>query len=331
MILAGDIGGTKTTFALYEVKGEILELKVKHQFASKEFSSFYEVLKAFQVKTPIPKIEAACFGVAGPIIDGCCRTINLPWEIDRLDLQKYLHMYQVHLMNDLTATAYGMLHLPEDHFVDLNPNAHSIDANRAVIAAGTGLGEAMLFYDGTQYHAISSEGGHCDFAPLTEQQDKLLQWLRHRYPGHVSYERVLSGPGIFTVYEFLLQSAFAPQPACMTDIPEGVDRSVMVSKCALNEGDPLCLETLRLFAEIYGAEAGNLALKSMSLGGVYIGGGIAPKILPMLTEGHFMNGFVNKGRFKEMLRSMPVKISLNPDTALIGAAYFALKGTSQLR
>jgi len=323
MILAGDIGGTKTTLALFEVSGNILELKVKHQFASKEYISFDEVLKAFKLKTSISKIEAACVGIAGPIIDGRCRTTNLSWNINVVDLQKQLHIDKIHLMNDLEATAYGMLYLSEDEFVDLNPDGRPFEGNRAVMAAGTGLGEAMLYYDGNNYHPIRSEGGHSDFASVTVQQDALLKWLRDRYAGHVSYERILSGPGIHILYEFLHDSGFAPEPANMMHIAEGNDPSEMVSKCALNERDPLCLEALRLFAEIYGAEAGNLALKSMSLGGVYIGGGIAPKILSVLTDKHFMNAFLGKGRFEELLRGMQVRISLNPETALLGAAHFA--------
>ena len=324
MILAGDIGGTKTTLGLFEVRGNRLELQVKQQFASKEFSSLYGVFKAFQAENPMPKIHVACLGVSGPIIDGRCRTTNLPWDIGILDLQKHLHIDKIHLMNDLEATAYGMLYLSEDQFVDLNPDGRSCNANRAVIAAGTGLGEAMLYYDGTHYHPIGSEGGHCDFAPVTVQQDALLNWMRNRYPGHVSYERILSGTGIINLYEFLRESGFAEESASMIDIPPGKDRSEAISQCALHERDPLCLETLRLFAEILGAEAGNLALKTMSLGGVYIGGGIAPKILDALTDKHLMNGFTRKGRFEDILRSVQVKISLNPETALLGAAYFAL-------
>jgi glucokinase len=159
---------------------------------------------------------------------------------------------------------------------------------------------------------------------VTTQQDELLGWMRKRFPGHVSYERILSGPGVYILYEFLKESGYALEPVSMMHIPEGKDRSAMVSECALNEKDPLCMEALRLFAEIYGAEAGNLALKSMSLGGVYIGGGIAPKILPFMTNGHFMNGFASKGRFEEMLRGIQVKISLNTETALLGAAHFVM-------
>ena len=324
MILAGDIGGTKTNLALFEVRDDIFEIQVQQQFDSREFSSLTDVIMAFEQQISMPKIDAACFGISGPVIDGRCRTTNLAWDISTADLQKHLHIDKVRLMNDLEATAYGMLYLPEDEFVELNPTGRALNGNRAVIAAGTGLGEAMLFYDGADYHPIGSEGGHSDFAPVTGQQDELLKWMRNRYPGHVSYERILSGPGIYTLYEFLYESGFAPQPASMMQIQEGKDRSAMVSECALKEHDPLCMETLRLFAEIYGAEAGNLALKSMSLGGVYIGGGIAPKILPVMTNNHFMNGFASKGRFEEMLRGMQVKISLNTETALLGAAHFAV-------
>ena len=323
MILAGDIGGTKTNLALFEIEDNVLHLHTKRQFSSRDYTSLTEIIHDFE-EMAIVTIDAACFGIAGPVIDGRCRTTNLPWDISTSELQEDLQSEQVHLLNDLEATAYGMLYLPEDEFIALNPTGRPFHGNRAVIAAGTGLGEAMLFYDGKAYHPIGSEGGHCDFASVTTQQDELLSWMRKRFPGHVSYERILSGPGVYTLYEFLKESGYAAEPASMMKIPEEKDRSAMVSECALNEKDPLCMETLRLFTEIYGAEAGNLALKSMSLGGVYIGGGIAPKILPFMTSGHFMNGFASKGRFEEMLRGVQVKVSLNPETALLGAAHFAL-------
>jgi len=324
MILAGDIGGTKTNLALFKVEDNRVAVQVQHQFPSRDFSSFSEVIKAFEEKTEMSHVKAACFGIAGPVIEGRCRTTNLPWDISTVDLQNYLNTDKVRLLNDLEATAYGMLYLPEEEFISLNPTGRPSNNNRAVIAAGTGLGEAMLYYDGSDYHPIASEGGHSDFAPVTSQQDALLKWMRNRYPGHVSYERILSGPGIYTLYEFLYESGFAPQPTSMMNIPVGEDRSARVSACALKGYDPLCMEALRLFVEIYAAEAGNLALKTMSLGGVYIGGGIAPKILSVMTNNHFMNSFSSKGRFEEMLRGMEVKISLNHETALLGAAHFAV-------
>lgn len=324
MIIAGDIGGTKTNLALFERVKDRLEVKVQHQYASREFSSLNDIVTEFKKQTSMTQVESGCFGIAGPVIDGRCRTTNLPWDITTPDLQQHLGTQKIRIMNDLEATAYGMLYLKEDEFVDLNPTGRAMKGNHAVIAAGTGLGEAMLYCDGNEYYPIGSEGGHSDFAPLTRQQDELLIWMRNRYHGHVSFERILSGPGIYALYEFLYESGFAPQPSSMLQIKEGEDKSAMISECALNQNDPLCMETLRLFCEVYGAEAGNLALKTMSLGGVYIGGGIAPKILSVLSNNHFMNAFVSKGRFEEMLRGMQVKVSLNPQTALIGAAHFAV-------
>ncbi|CAA6822194.1 MAG: Glucokinase (EC [uncultured Sulfurovum sp.] len=323
MILAGDIGGTKTNIGLYTWKEHALELHRKEQFSSRDYNSLEEILTAFNQKVTLSHIDAACFGIAGPVIEESCTTTNLPWRVSTLDLQAYLGLQNVRLLNDLEATAYGMLYLHDNAFIHLNPTAKKTKGNHAVIAAGTGLGEAMLYFNGHTYQPIGTEGGHSDFAPLSPQQDALLQWLRHRYPEHVSYERVLSGSGIYTIYQFLAQSGYAPEPASMLHITDDKDPNAMVSECALKEQDPLCIETLRLFCQIYGAEAGNLALKTMSLGGVYIGGGIAPKILSVLADGHFMKGFLSKGRFNKMLSQMEVKLSLNPETALLGAANYA--------
>ena len=323
MILAGDIGGTKTNLALFEPKMEGLKVRAEHQFASKDFATFADVLRAFEEMTRDLKVTVACFGIAGPIIDGRCRTTNLPWDITTTDLENHLQIDRIKLLNDLEATAYGMLYLKEYEFVNLNPTAKPKSGNRAVIAAGTGLGEAMLYFDGKHYHPIGSEGGHSDFAPLSPRQDELLQWMRSRYGGHVSYERILSGSGIYALYEFLAQTTSLPQPISMLNIPPSLDKNAMISECALKQKDPLCIETLKLFAQIYGAEAGNLALKTLSLGGVYIGGGIAPKILPFLTDGNFLKSFTDKGRFEDMMKGMEVKIALNQKTALLGAAMFA--------
>lgn len=324
MILAGDIGGTKTNLALFSFNDGTLEVQKKHQFPSQDFASLEDVIKEFLNLTKAKNITKACFGIAGPIINGNCYTTNLPWDISSSNLQKLLSIQEVILLNDLEATAYGMLHLKEDEFISLNPTGRTVDGNRAVIAAGTGLGEAILFHDGKKYHPIASEGGHCDFASSSDEQDELLRWMRKRYHSHVSMERILSGPGIYTLYEFLVDNDFAPQPTAMIQLNKTEDKSAIISKLALENKNPLCVKTLELFCEIYAAEAGNLALKSMSLGGVYIGGGIAPKILPFLTSGKFLNHFVNKGRFEELLRGMEVKISLNDETALLGAAYFII-------
>ena len=323
MILAGDIGGTKTNLALYTYKDGALEIQVQHQFVSQKYQNFSDVIEEFISSYKIENIEAVCLGIAGPIINGVCKTTNLPWTIDSKELQIVCNTSKVKLLNDLEATAYGMLYLNEDEFIDVNPNGKKVNANRAVIAAGTGLGEAILFYNGENYYPIGSEGGHCDFAAQNSLQDELLVWMRKRHPEHVSVERLVSGIGIYTIYEFLKEKNFAKESKIMLELNESDDKNAMVTKCAL-EGDTLCTKAIKIFVEIYGAEAGNLALKSLSLGGVYIGGGIAPKILPFLLDGNFLNAFAAKGRFQETLINMQIKISLNQNTALLGSAHFAV-------
>ena len=323
MILAGDIGGTKTNLALFEKNGDILDKIFQKQFPSKEYNDFGDIINEFKGLAKEHSITSACFGIAGPVIEEECITTNLPWNIKTKKLKNTLLTKKVQILNDLEATAYGMLYISEEKFVSLNPKAKKSKGNIAVIAAGTGLGEAQLFFDGTNYHPIGCEGGHTDFAPLDDRQDKLLKWLRARFPEHVSYERILSGSGIYTLYEFLKESGFADECESMKNIDKTTDKSAMVSKCALEENDPLSRETINLFCKIYGAEAGNLALKAMSLGGVYIGGGIAPKILPIIKNGLFIENFIEKGRFRSLMESMEIKISLDQETALLGAAYFA--------
>jgi glucokinase len=322
MILAGDIGGTKTNLALFRIIENRLEIEVSKSYISNKFDNFTDIVELFKKENNI-EIEAACFAIAGPVINGDCITTNLPWNVKQNDLKNILQIDKVKIINDLQGTAYGMLYLNENEFVHLNPKAKKCDGIKAIIAAGTGLGEGILYYDGNSYHPMPSEGGHTDFAPQTKQQDELLVWLRKKFPDHVSYERIVSGMGIYTIYDFLLDTGFASEPKEIKEISVNEDKNALISKCALEENDPLCKETLKLFVEIYGAEAGNLALKSLSSGGVYIGGGIAPKILPFMKDGIFMENFLKKGRFKNLLESMEVKISLNQQTALLGAGYFA--------
>ncbi len=323
MILAGDIGGTKVNLALYELINNELKIIASQQFLSKDYNKFSELIEDFKKSTSISKVDALCLGIAGPIINERCKTTNLPWDIKANDLKEQLNTKYVKLLNDLEATAYGMLYLEDKEFVSLNPTGRKAKGNIAVIAAGTGLGEGVLFWDGNSFHPIGTEGGHTDFAPISRQQDELLTWLRKRYPTHVSYERIVSGAGIYTLYEFLLETGFASEPQAMLNIKEDEDKSAKISQCALNQKDPLCLESLKLFAEIYAAEAGNLALKCMALGGVYIGGGIAPKIMSIIKSDYFLNAFFSKGRFEEMLRGIEIKVSLNQETALLGAARYA--------
>ncbi len=324
-ILAGDIGGTKTVVTLLENTGDALRVVRESVFPSQEHEALDEILEKFLREEKTPSIQAACFGIAGAVIDGKSDPTNLPWHLDEKDIAKTLGVPRTRLINDLEAAAYGMLHLRDDELHELNHGTSpGRKGNVAVVSAGTGLGEAMLFWDGRRHHVIASEGGHADFAPRTDEEIELLKYLRDKYDGHVSYERVLSGPGFFNVYSFLRDSGFAPEPDWMTERLEAGNPSAVVSQAGLEDEDPLSVRTLQLFSNIYGAEASNLALKCIAMGGVFIGGGIAPKILPAFSAGHFMDGYRDKGRFTELVESMCVRVALNPRAPLIGAAYHAL-------
>ncbi|WP_445371581.1 glucokinase [Methylomonas sp. HW2-6] len=327
MILAGDIGGTKTVLALIETLGDgSLNCLREQTFASGEFASFDEILDLFLNGSG--KVSAACFGIAGPVLNQRCQTTNLPWLLDGAELKQRLGTERVKLLNDLEAMAIGMLHLQAQDFIELNPNAEAQTGNIAVIAAGTGLGEAILHWDGNKYHPIATEGGHCDFAPQNPQQDRLLAYLRQKYPAHVSWERVLSGLGFSNIYDFLVDSRYAPPCPVVPAAADaaGVDRNALISRLGVDGEDPVCRETVRLFAELYGTEAGNLALKAFASGGVFIGGGIGPKIRPILESGEFLQAFVAKGRFQAMLSKVPVKLALNPRTPLLGAMHYYAAG-----
>jgi glucokinase len=327
MILAGDIGGTKTVLALFEPDGDGLRLVRDATFPSREHATFEEILSKFSTQGPTPPIEGACFGVAGAVMDGRVTTTNLPWTLEEENLAATLSTRKATLLNDLEAAAYGTLHLSLEEKHVLNPGtSRRRRGNIAVIAAGTGLGEAILFYDGQKYQPIASEGGHADFAPQSDVEIELCKYLRKKFGGHVSYERVLSGPGFFNVYSFFRDSGHAPEPEWLAEKIQGGDPSFVVAATGLAGLDENCVAALDLFATIYGAEAGNLALKALAVGGVFVAGGIAPKILPALTRNdNFLRGFFAKGRFTDLMKNLHVSIALNPRAPLIGAAYYALQ------
>ena len=325
MILAGDIGGTKTVLALFESEGKVLRTVVEATFPSRDHATFEEILAKFLALAPGSKPDAACFGVAGAVIDGHAQTTNLPWTLDEKELAKTLGVRKATLLNDLEAAAYGTLHLSLEEKHVLNPGtSRRKRGNIAVIAAGTGLGEAILFFDGRKYQPIASEGGHGDFAPRTDLELDLYRYLRDKFQGHVSYERVLSGPGFFNVYSFFRDSQHAPEPDWLAERISTSDPSAVVAEVGLAGKDENCVATLDLFATIYGAEAGNLALKALAVGGVFIAGGIAPKILPALTRNDaFLKGFFAKGRFSDLMKGLHVSVALNPRAPLVGAAHYA--------
>ncbi|MFM8552011.1 MAG: glucokinase, partial [Nitrospiraceae bacterium] len=273
-----------------------------------------------------PVIDAACFGVAGPIIDNRCKTTNLPWVLDGTALAAHLKAKQVRLLNDLEATAYGLLVLRPEEFTVLNAGAASRSQAQpttamALIAAGTGLGEAILYGDGTAYHPMPSEGGHASFAPTSDLEIDLLRHLRASYL-HVSYERVLSGAGLHAIYEFL-RDAKHNEPTWLAERMKVGDPAAVIAEVGLAGQSELCQQALDLFASIYGSESGNLALKALALNGLYVGGGIAPKLIPKLKDGTFMKAFAAKGRYKALLNAIPVRVIMNPKTALLGAASLA--------
>lgn len=323
MILAGDIGGTKTDLALFHSDRNQLS-EVRHEtYPSKEFRSLDELIRIF-LKREDRAIDSACFGVAGPVLNGRCETTNLPWIVDAKELSESFKISSVIVLNDLEAMAYGTLSLAEKDFYPLNSVASNARGNRCLIAAGTGLGEAILFCNGPDFLISATEGGHVDFAPRNETEIRLLEFMLHRHP-RVSYERILSGPGVYQIYQFLLEASASQEPAWLRESLDQGDPGEVISEAALSGKSDLCEKTLNLFISIYGSEAGNLALKVMARGGVYIGGGIARKLLRKLKEGTFVNSFRDKGRMSPLMSQMPVKVILNQNTSLLGAAQYSAR------
>jgi glucokinase len=323
VILAGDVGGTKTHLGLYRVENAAPMLLREHRYATADFKSLEAVCADFLRADKAP-LQSACFGVPGPIIGGEASATNVHWKMQEGRLSRALDGTRVRLINDLGATAYGVIHLAESEVCVLQRGAFPAhQGDIAIVAAGTGLGEGALVFENGRYYAVASEGGHASFAPRDDEQIELYRYLRARF-GHVSVERVLSGPGLFNIYSFLREHRRTPEPKWLTERFEKEDASAVVSQAALSHRDAECVHAMEMFVDIYGAEAGNLALKVLALGGVYLGGGIAPKILPALTDGRFIRAFIDKGRLDEMLSKIEVRVALNEGAGLIGAAYCAM-------
>ena len=320
MILAGDVGGTKTSVALFHQDAEHLTEPINQKsFPSQQYTSLDVILKEYIAAMPA-EVKYACFGIAGPVVNGRVETPNLAWVVDSKKLARTIGIARVDLINDLEATAYGIEGLRDQQLYTLNEGDGSRVGHRALIAAGTGLGMAGIFWDGQHYRPIASEGGHIDFAPRNETETALLGYLREKFGGHVSYECVLSGPGLFNIYSFLRDTKRAEEPDWLAEEIKLGDGTTAVSQAALAGKSDLAVNALDLFVEIYGAMAGNLALLLKSIGGLYIGGGIAPKIIEKLKDGRFMRTFKNKGRMSSLVASVPVHVILDDKTALYGAA-----------
>lgn len=319
MIVAGEIGATRTRLAAFQTEGNQLQLVVEKIYMSQEQHGLSEVLAQFTKSEGIA-VDSACFGVAGPVRGGRSQLANLSWIIDARELAQQLKLKFVYLLNDLEAYAYGIDALASKDFVTLAEGAEDAEGNRAIISAKTGLGVAGLYWDGSRHRPFACEGGHADFAPRGELQGELLTYLQKKY-GHVSCERVLSGPGIKNIYDFLRDARKAEEPAWLREQMQAApDQPALISRLALEGKAPICEQALSLFVSIFGAQAGNCALTFMTTGGIYIGGKIAAKILPKMKEPPFMEAFLEKGRMQSLLKDMPVKIVLNDDCGLIGAA-----------
>ncbi len=328
MILAGDIGGTNCRLAWFERESTRLKLIATADYRSNSYAGLDQVIALFLAEHSITDaVESAAFGVAGPVEEGRVQATNLPWVIDQSALCKKLNTSKVALLNDLVANAHGTRWLNNDDYVALNTGVAHPGSNKALISAGTGLGEAGLVFVDGGFEAVASEGGHCSFASEQEIDVELYRFLQQKY-GHVSWERVISGAGLRNIDEFLRQRESPTKTEVrLARIPElaGLDPSAMISQAAMLGLDPTAGQALDLFVRFYGAEAGNLALKFLATGAVYVGGGIAPKILPKLQEGGFFDAFISKGRFSKLLEKIPVFVILNDRTALLGAALVAAR------
>ena len=323
MILAGEIGATRTRLAAFGTEANRLQCVVEKIYPSQEHKSLAEILPQFTRTEGIP-VHSACFGVAGPVRDGRSKISNLPWTIDAKELAAQLKLPTVGLLNDLEASAYGIDALESKDFISISPGSENAEGNRAVISAKTGLGMAGLFWDGFRHHPFACEGGHADFSPRDPIQIELLAYLQKKY-GRVSCERVLSGPGIHDIYNFLRDAKKAEEPAALREqLNAAADPSPLISRMALEGKFPICQQTLSIFVDVFGAEAGNCALRYMTAGGIYMGGVIAAKIASKMQDGTFMKAFLDKGRMESILKDMPVQIIANDDCGLIGAARYTL-------
>lgn len=322
MLIAGDIGGTKTNLALFDEKEGSYAFSHLMKFPSQKYSDLKTIVLEFmQSCKNVGEISVACFAIAGPVKDGICKATNLPWIVDAHELAKALNIPKVYLINDLEANAHALDILSEDNLFELYPGKGARVGNRAVVSPGTGLGEAGIFWDGKKHHPFACEGGHCEFGPRNELQIDFCRYIYKRY-GHASYERALSGPGLRYIYEFFRDEMSLGEPAWLTEELKEDDPSKVITQNALNEKSEVCNTALNFFVSILGAECSNCVLKFMAFGGVYLGGGIPPKILPKLKEPVFYEGFVDKGRFRALLEEVPIRVILDDKASLKGAAHY---------
>jgi len=320
IILAGDIGGTKANILLSRFSTNGLETIKESRFVSKDYDSFHDILSQFLEGQPQP--DKICFSVAGPNIDGKVKFTNLSWQIDCEEISQHFDGIPVAILNDLESTAYGLAGLKKDELCTLCKGSNETSGNIAILAAGTGLGEAGLYFDGKQYHPFATEGGHSDFAPRSPRDMDVLTFLLKRHE-HVSWERLLSGNGIFTIWQFLTEVEKKISPAWLLQQMENTDPAPIISKAALEATCPVCVEAIEMFNRYLAVEAVNLILKLKSTGGLYLAGGIAPKLLPLLNPSTWREVFEKSGRMRKLLDEVSVYVVFNQKAPLLGASYYA--------
>lgn len=323
MILAGDVGGTKVNLALYNFEHGRLTHVREEMFPAREYGGLEIIVRKFLIESGDPEINAACFGVPGPVRGGQLKLTNLPWVLDSRELSTSLNIEHLFLINDLEANGYGIPELSPEQIYELSAGAPGSVGNRGLVSAGTGLGEAILVWTGKMHVPMASEGGHCDFSPRNELEIELLRYLQRTLKGRVSFERVVSGLGLQNIYAFLRDVKGLEEPDWLKQRMLAEDPNAIIGELGEEGSNELCVKTLDVFASAYGAEAGNLALKVLSVGGMYLGGGIAPKILKKMKDGAFMRAFSDKGRLSDLIAQMPVRVILESRCALMGAAAYA--------
>jgi glucokinase len=328
LVLAGDVGGTKTNLAIYQATADKIEVKKESTFQSASYESCMAILKQFLDENPSEIPTRICLGVAGPVLKGKVELTNLSWTLDAQDILRETGVTEVSLINDLEATSYGLAALgPDDLLSICESGTKEYLGNMAILAPGTGLGEAGLFWDGKSYHPFSTEGGHTDFAPRTQMDVELHGYLQAKYQV-VSWERVIAGPGVYDIYQFLCDVKGRQKAAWLQDSLIQNDPSAIISQMGLEEQDSTCVETMQLYVRYLARESSNLVLKMKATGGLFLGGGIPPKITPLLQQNNFYDNFLDCDRMQHLLKEVSVKILLNDKTALLGAGYFAAYGSS---
>ncbi|MDH6254161.1 glucokinase [Chryseobacterium sp. H1D6B] len=323
IVLAADVGGTKTELALFQIKKKKLVSIKSERYATTDHNSFVKAIRHFhEDKTSV--IDCACLGVAGTVDGDKVRGVNFAWEIDAKKLEADLDIKSVLLINDLQANAYGLSALEDSDFKIIS-KGEKIEGNAVVISPGTGLGEAGMYWDGSYFHPYATEGGHSNFAPNDELDLELWKFLNEKFD-HVSWERVISGQGINNIYEFLRNYRGEKEPDWLTEQLKDNDSSKVISAAAIEKKDSVCVETMELFLKYLAVESSQLALKAKATSGIYIGGGITPKVLNLIDKKEFYKNFINVGRMEHLLKTIPIKVVLNDKTALMGAAYYAAMG-----